>query len=84
MLKNEGCWDVGRDISWQRLCNAATLELDRVKLHKRIEAAHAAIQRRLKEQVNNQDGTPAEGQHAMAEALQNLRQLQRMNFRSSG
>ena len=74
----------GRDISWQRLCNAATLEVDRGKLHKRIEAAHEAIQRRLKEQVSNHDGTPAEEQHALAEAVQNLRQLQRMNFRSSG
>jgi hypothetical protein len=84
MLGNQGLLVVSeRDISWRRLCNAATLELDRVKLHKRIEAAHAAMQQRLKEQANNHDGTPAEEQRAIAEAMHDLAQLQRVTFRSS-
>ena len=56
------------------------LELDRAKLQKRIEAAHAAIQRRLEEQASGRDGIAAEGQCAIAEAVHNLRQLQRVDF----
>ena len=69
--------------SWRRLCKAATLELDGVKLQKRIEAAHAAIQQRVEELASDHDGSPVEEQRAIAEALQNLHQLQRLDFRSS-
>lgn len=73
--------DTIRDISWQRLCKAATLELDRVKLQKRLEAAHAAIQRRLQEDNSRHDGTPTNGQSDIVEALCDLQQLPRVNFR---
>jgi hypothetical protein len=72
-----------RDLSWRRLCEAATFELDRIKLHKRIEAARAAIQQRLNEEASNHDGVAGEEQRAIAEAVQNLAQLQRVNFRPS-
>jgi hypothetical protein len=37
-----------QQIVWRKLCKAATLELDPAKLQKRIEAAHAALQQRVK------------------------------------
>jgi hypothetical protein len=72
-----------QDISWRKLCKAATLELDRIKLQKRIEAAHAAILQRVGELASEHDGSPMEEQRALAEALQNLRQLQKVGFRSA-
>jgi hypothetical protein len=67
----------------QRLCKAETLELDPAKLQKRIEAAHAALQQRVEELASHHDGNPGEEQQAIADALQNLRRLQKVEFRSS-
>ena len=38
-----------KDVLWRELYKAAILELDPVALHKRIEAAHAAIRQRISE-----------------------------------
>lgn len=69
---------------WQRLCRAATLELNHVRLHKRIEGANAAIRQRLREQLSNHDGAPQKDNARLLRRVQNLGQLQRVAFRSSG
>jgi hypothetical protein len=74
---------ITQDRGWQKLCKAATLELNPVKLQKRIDAAQAAILQRMKELTCNYDCSPAEEHQAIADALQNLRLLQKVNFRTS-
>jgi hypothetical protein len=68
--------------SWQELYTGAMLELDRAALPRRIEAAQAAIQQAMELAGNHKVGTEEE-MHAMADALRNLRALQRVEFRTS-
>jgi len=71
------------DVLWQELYRAALLELDRVKGGQRIEAAHAAIQRRMEELTkDDRDGSGRDEHQALA-ALPNLRALRRVRFKSS-
>ncbi len=72
------------DVLWQELCKAAMLELDPVKRGHRIEAAHAAIQRR-KEELTKEDrgGSCQDEQQALIEALAKVRALHRVEFKSS-
>jgi hypothetical protein len=72
------------DVLWQELYKAAMLELDLVKRGRRIEAAHAAIQRR-KEELTKEDrgGSCQDEQQALVEALANVRALHRVEFKSS-
>ena len=56
---------------WQRHYEAAILETDRARLPQLIEAAHAAIDARIKELETNHGGTADEGQ-ALADALSGL------------
>jgi hypothetical protein len=72
-----------KDVLWRELYKAAILELDAVALHKRIEAAHAAIQQRLSELQGNYDGNSGEEQPEMVDALNNLRAVQKIEFRLS-
>ncbi len=75
-----------KDVLWRELYKAAILELDAVALHKRIEAAHAAIQQRILELQSNYDGTSGAEQREMGEmvdALNNLRAVQKIEFRLS-
>jgi hypothetical protein len=85
MLKN-GSEEEGylMDVLWQESYKAAMLELDPVKRGQRIEAAHAAIQRR-KEELTKEDrrGSCQDEQQALAEALPNLRALNRVGLKSS-
>lgn len=71
-------------ILWQELYKAAMAERDQTKLQKRIEAAHAAIQRRIEELKlgSGHDQSSTEKQ-AIADALHSLRTLQKMALRSS-
>jgi hypothetical protein len=45
---------------WERLYSAAILETDRSKLKSRIDAAQAAIDRRLQEMNADHGGSPTE------------------------
>jgi len=72
-----------KDVSWRELYKAAILELDPVALHKRIEAAHAAIQQRILELQSNYDGTSGAEQREMVDALNSLRAVQKVEFRLS-
>ena len=60
------------------------LEGDQSKLRERIEAAKAAIQRRIEELkiAGNHDETSAE-RHSIAEALDSLRMLRKLEVRPS-
>lgn len=69
-----------KDGLWQESYRAV-LELDPTKLVKRIEAARAAIQHRT-EQLPGSSGIAEEERQAMTDALENLRALQRVEFRS--
>jgi hypothetical protein len=80
--EGRGTFPMTQETIWRKLCKAATLELDPAKLQKRIEAAYAALQQRVEELASNHDGNPVEEQRAIADALQKLRQLQEVAFRS--
>jgi hypothetical protein len=83
MLELEMTLLLTHDALWQKLWKAATFEFDPIKLHKRIEAAHAAIQQRMAELPRNHDGIAAEEQQAMADAVHSLRRLQKVQFAPS-
>lgn len=71
-----------QDGLWQELYGAAMLELDPTKLVKRIEAARTAIERRNEElSGSNRNGSAVEERQGMTDALENLRALQRVEFR---
>ena len=72
-----------KDVLWRELYKAAILELDPVALHKRIEAAHAAIRQRISELHSNYDGNSGEEQREMVDALNSLRAVQKVEFRLS-
>jgi Zn-dependent protease with chaperone function len=69
--------------SWRELYTAAMLELDRATLPGRIEGAQAAVLQALEELADNYTLEAGEEKQAMADALRNLRTLQRVEFRSS-
>ncbi len=72
-----------KDGLWQESYRAAMLELDPTKLVKRIEAARTAIERRNEELSGiSRNGSAVEERQAMTDALENLRALQRVEFRS--
>lgn len=69
---------------WQELYKAAMLELDRAQLDHRIEVAHAALQQRMRDLPRSHyNGESLEEERAIVDALQNLRNLQRVEFRTS-
>jgi hypothetical protein len=70
---------------WQELYRAAMLEVNGPRLEHRIAAAHAAMRRRMQElPAGNYDSGGSLDEHrAIADALQNLRTLQRVEFKSS-
>jgi hypothetical protein len=73
---------MANSISWQELYTAAMLELDRAALPRRIEVAQTAIRQAMDELAGNHKlGTGGET-HDMADALRNLRTLQRVEFRT--
>jgi len=60
---------------WVELYRGALMELDRTRLPQKIEAANAAIQRRLNQLLASKDGHQ---EHlALEDALRNLRSLRR-------
>jgi hypothetical protein len=72
------------DVLWRELYKAAMVELDREKRDQRVEAAHVALQRPTEELTkDNRDGGSGNEPQAVAEALSNLRALQRVEFKSS-
>ena len=60
---------------WERLYTAAVFESDRSKLKSRIDAAQAAIDRRVQEMDSDHGGSPAErlGIETTRAALDGLR-----------
>jgi hypothetical protein len=68
---------------WQDLYTVAMLEVDRANLQGRIEAAQAAIRQAMEEPTRNPQLGAVEDTQAMADALRNLRTLQRVEFRKS-
>jgi hypothetical protein len=69
--------------SWRELYKAAVLEIDLSKMQLRIDAAVAAVQRRVEEVAISEGESHAEVQE-MSDALQILRSLRKMNDRISG
>jgi len=69
------------DPSWRELYSAAMLELDRVHLQSRIDAAQVAILRSMEELMGNCAVGAAEETQALSAALGNLQTLQRVEFR---
>jgi hypothetical protein len=61
-------------LDWQRLYEAAILEIDRSRLPGLIELAQAAIDARIEILAADHQGTPEERQ-ALADALSGLRVL---------
>jgi hypothetical protein len=72
---------VTTNISWEDLYAAAMLELDRARLHGRIEAAQAAIRRSVEELARHPKPGAAGEMQVLADALCNLRTLRRVEFR---
>jgi hypothetical protein len=71
-------------VRWWGLYRAAMLELELSELPKRIETAQTAIRRSMEElSASNHDGGAAEELQRMADALENLRTLQRVAVKSS-
>jgi hypothetical protein len=71
-----------QDTVWQELYQAAMVELDRPTLPIRIEIAQAAIERRLQELWAGSDHSDCLAeQQQMADALQGLRTLRKIEFR---
>ena len=72
------------NVLWQELYKAAMLEPDRVKRDKRIDAAHAAIQRRMEELTkDDRGGSCQDEQQSLVDGLLNLRAPKRVEFKSS-
>lgn len=61
---------------WEELYSAAALETDDEKLPKRIQAAKASTDARIRELQSDHGGTPAE-RHAICDALAKLNVLRR-------
>ena len=71
-----------QDTVWQELYQAATVELDRPTLQTRIEVARAAIERRVQElRAGGDHSDRMAEQQQMADALQGLRTLHKIEFR---
>ena len=60
---------------WLELYRGALMELDRTKLPQKIEAANAAIQKRIHELLASKDGH--QEHQILEDALRNLRSLRR-------
>lgn len=72
------------NVSWRDLYGAAMLELDPAVLRQRIGAARAAIQRRTEELTGSiHDCSAREERQQIADALENMRTLERVEFKSS-
>jgi hypothetical protein len=85
MLKTVGVeFPVKNGVLWQELYAAAMLELDSTRLQGRIEAAREAIQTARRKLANDdRNAATVAEMRAMADALQNLQTLQRVEFRTS-
>jgi hypothetical protein len=70
-----------KDLPWQKLWRAATLELDPGRLNKRLDSALSAIQHRMNWLGARYDGAPTAEHHALADAIDELRMLQRRRVR---
>jgi hypothetical protein len=83
MLRNNGGAPLTRGGPWQEAYKDAMLERDQGRLLKKIEDAHAAIQRRIEELKlgSDHDGSSGERQ-AIADALHSLRTIQELASRS--
>ena len=67
---------------WQRLYQAALLELEPTELSKKMKLAHAAMQERGKELMKSGDARNFEEQRAITDALRNLAVLERLELKS--
>ena len=72
-----------KDPPRQKLWLAARLELHPGRLNKRLESALSAIQHRMNALGTRYDGAPTAEYHALADAIDQLRMLQRARVRLS-
>ena len=74
-----------QDVPWRNLYAAAMLELDPSELQRKIQAAYAAIEKRIEELElrSGSDQCSREERQAISDALHGLRTLQRIEFKSS-
>jgi hypothetical protein len=73
---------VTQSATWQDLYEVAMLEIDPSKLQTKIELAEVAIQQQRQEEfVSARDAGAGGGRGRMADALENLRTLQRLEFK---
>jgi hypothetical protein len=70
-----------KDPPWQKLWLGARLELHPGRLNKRLESALSAIQHRMNALGTRYDGAPTAEHHALADAIDRLRMLQRPRVR---
>lgn len=66
---------------WQKLWLATMLELHPGRLNMRLESALSAIQHRMNALGTGYDGAPTAEHHALADAIDELRVLQRGRVR---
>ena len=71
-----------QDAVWRELYRGAILELNPTKLQERIEAARAAIRRRMERLPRSHNDGTGEERQAMTDALENLQTLQRVELGS--
>jgi hypothetical protein len=81
MLEGSGKgFSMTHNVSWQDLYADAMLELDRVRLQEKIDAAETAIRHSIQE-LSGRGALGAEEIQALSSALGNLQTLQRVEFR---
>ena len=75
---------MNQEYPWRKLYEAAMLELDRIKLQERVDAAYAALRHRTEELMmgDNPGAASLEERQALADALHSLRTLEKLELRA--
>lgn len=70
------------DFLWQKLYQDAMLELDRIKLQEKVDAAYEALQRRSQELILGAEnvGDALTERQAITDALHGLRAIERLEL----
>ena len=74
---------MNQEFPWRKLYEEAMLELDRIKLQERVDAAYAALRHRTEELMmgDNPGAASLEERQALADALHSLRTLEKLELR---
>jgi uncharacterized protein YunC (DUF1805 family) len=72
-----------QDFPWRKLYQDAMLELDRIKLQEKIEAAHAAMQQRMEELTMGgyYNSDSLEERQSLADAMHGIRTLRKLELK---